>query len=174
MQGEFSALNIARNDTGFLMAGIDPGVTGAIAWLTLDGALVDVEDLPMAEVKVGKGMRKRLVPAILATMLADRRPSHVYIEEVATRPGEGPVGAFAFGRGFGQLEGLLAGVGISYTLVRPQTWKAKLHVPADKGSARMIACRLWPTMAPRFARVKDDGKAESALIGLYGVQQRVR
>lgn len=172
MQGELSAFNVARTDTGFLMVGIDPGVQGALAWLTKDGALVHVADLPMAEVKVGKTMRKRLVPAVLASMLAERRPSHVYLEEVATRPGEGAVGAFAFGRGFGQLEGLLAGVGLPYTLVRPQTWKGKLHVPADKGSARMIACRLWPAMAKQFARVMDDGRAESALIGYYGCQVR--
>jgi len=154
-----------------LIAAIDPGVTGAIAWLSADGVLIDVRDLPMASVKVGKTMRNRLVPAVLADMLAgDRRPSHVYLEEVATRPGEGAVGAFAFGRGFGQIEGMLAGIGVPYSLVRPQAWKKRLSIPADKGGARLIACRLWPKSAGQFARVKDDGRAEAALIGLYGCQ----
>jgi crossover junction endodeoxyribonuclease RuvC len=152
-----------------LIASIDPGVTGAIAWLSA-GRLIEVLDLPMAEIKVGKTMRKRLIPSVLAEMLSieGRLPEHVYLEEVGTRKGEGAVGAFAFGRGFGQIEGVLAALGIPYTLVKPAAWKKRLRLPADKGSARTRACQLWPGAAERFKRVKDDGRAESALIGLYG------
>ena len=157
-----------------LVAAIDPGITGAIAWLSADGHLIEVQDLPVTEIKVGGGIRRRLVPAILGDMLTTdgRRPAHVFLEEVASRPGEGAVGAFAFGRGFGQIEGILAGIGIPYTLVRPQAWKKRMGIPADKGSARAKACQLWPGAAGKFARVKDDGRAESALIGAYGCQVR--
>ena len=159
-----------------LIAGIDPGITGAIAWLSPDGFLIEVEDLPVVEVKVGTSMRRRMVPAILGDMLgeAPRRPAHVFLEEVSSRPGEGAVGAFSFGRGFGQIEGVLAGLNIPFTLVRPAAWKKAMGVPADKGSARLRASQLWPGAAKRFARVKDDGRSEAALIGLWGCQQRGR
>lgn len=151
-----------------MLIGIDPGITGAVAWMSDDGFLVEVADLPVAEVKVGRVTRRRLVPAVLADMLASRRPVHSFLEEVATRPGEGAVGAFAFGRGAGQIEGVLAGMGIGYTLVRPQTWKRDLRLSSDKGAMRTRACQLWPGAAAQFKRVRDDGRAEAALIALYG------
>lgn len=150
-----------------LILGIDPGITGAIAWLR-DGTLDRVEDMPVAEIKVGKGFRKRLVPALLATMLDLPNISHVFLEEVASRPGEGAVGAFSFGCGFGMIQGVLATLCLPYTLVRPQAWKTAMRVPADKGSAIARACREFPAMASKFARVKDDGRAEASLIALYG------
>ena len=33
--------------------------------------------------------------------------------------------------------------------------------------ARLHAARLWPGAAEQFKRVKDDGRAEAALIGMY-------
>lgn len=150
-----------------LILGIDPGITGAIAWLR-DGTLDRVEDMPVAEIKVGKGFRKRLVPALLADMLDLANISHVFLEEVASRPGEGAVGAFSFGCGFGMVQGVLATLCLPYTLVQPRTWKSAMRVPADKGSAIARACREFPVMASNFARVKDDGRAEASLIALYG------
>lgn len=152
-----------------LICGLDPGITGAIAWI--DGrtdTLVQVLDLPMAKVKVGKTMRNRMVPAVLAELLNSSRPDYVYLEEVATRPGEGAVGAFAFGRGFGQIEGVIAALAIPYSLIRPKKWKAAVGCPVDKGSARLLACQRWPLFAKQFARIKDDGRAEACLIALYG------
>jgi crossover junction endodeoxyribonuclease RuvC len=149
--------------------GIDPGITGAIAVFS-EGRLIYVQDLPTIEVVVAKGTRKRQNAAALADLIFVSGPDHIYLEEVSTRPGEGAVGAFSFGRGFGQIEGIMAGLNIPYTLVRPQKWKTKLGVPADKGGARMIASRLFPDFAEQFARVKDDGRAEAAMIALYGHQ----
>jgi crossover junction endodeoxyribonuclease RuvC len=147
-----------------VLAGIDPGATGAIAWLSDAGHLIEVLDLPTQKVRG----RTVLMPAVLAAMVEQRRPVHVYLERVATRPGEGHVGAFAFGRGFGQIEGVLAALGIAVTLVTPGEWKRSQRIPADKGAARERAAQLWPGLAGTFARFKDDGRAEAALIGLHG------
>lgn len=157
-----------------ITCGIDPGISGAISFFNA-GILERVIDLPVIEIVVGKGKRRQLVPAALAEALWQsgllHSPDHVYLEHVSSRPGEGAVGAFSFGRGFGQIEGTLAGMGLPYTLVHPGKWKKALGVPADKGGARMRACREWPAFAGYFARVKDDGRAEAALIGLYGLSQ---
>lgn len=149
-----------------MIVGIDPGASGAIAWLSDNGLLIEVRDLPVQKV----GSRTELLPAAFAAMLREpnRLPGHVFLERVATRPGEGSAASFSFGMGFGMLQGVLASLGVPVTLVTPAKWKGNLHVPADKGAARLRACQLWPGAADAFKRVKDDGRAEAAMIGLYG------
>jgi crossover junction endodeoxyribonuclease RuvC len=147
-----------------MILGIDPGATGAVAWVTDHGYLIEVLDLPHVA-KVG------LIPSVLAVMLrgGDREPiTHAFVERVASRPGAGVAGMFNFGRDYGQILGVLAALDIPVTLVTPQKWKGALRVPADKGQARARAAQLWPGLAGTFSRVKDDGRAEAALIGLYG------
>lgn len=149
-----------------MIVGIDPGATGAIAWLSDSGFLVEVRDLP-----VGKEYgRTRLMSAVLAAMLreAGRMPIHAFVEQVGPGPEGGRAALFSFGRNFGQIEGVLSGCGVPMTLLTPQRWKRALRLPADKGEARFRAAQLWPGLAGAFARVKDDGRAEAALIGLYG------
>lgn len=145
-----------------MILGIDPGLHGAIAWLTDHGHLIEVRDLPVAN--------GALMPSVLAAWLREegRQPLHAFVERVAARPGAGVSGMFNFGRGYGQIEGVLATLGVAVTLVTPAKWKATLRVPADKSASRQRAAQLWPGLAGTFARVKDDGRAEAAMIGLYG------
>ena len=53
-------------------------------------------------------------------------------------------------------------------LVPANRWKKAMGVTADKRSSRDVAARRWPTEAHRFARVRDDGRAEAALLAEYG------
>lgn len=147
--------------------GIDPGNTGALA--LLDGeVLVDVIDMPTVKVTVGKKERNMLSPSLLVDVLKTLAPDRVVLEKVGVRPGEGAVGAFTFGRSFGMIEGAIAALGLPLEYTYPAAWKRALGVPADKGGARNRAMALWPTSAKMFARVKDDGRAEAALIALFG------
>jgi crossover junction endodeoxyribonuclease RuvC len=75
---------------------------------------------------------------------------------------------FAFGRAAGLLEGALAGLGIPVTLVTPQEWQKGMRVIGGKDGARARAAELWPGQAGLFARVKDDGRADAALMASYG------
>jgi crossover junction endodeoxyribonuclease RuvC len=43
---------------------------------------------------------------------------------------------------------------------------------SDKDAARGVAIQRFPAMAGAFARKKDDGRAEAALIALYGWEAR--
>lgn len=158
-----------------LVVGIDPGAEGAIAWLQ-DGQLIAVEDLPIDVVTVGKSKRRRLNAVALTNMLTVRTlranlPNLVMLEEVGAMPGEGSVGAFSFGRCAGLIEGVVAGLGIPHRLVKPADWKRAMGVTADKTMCRVIAGRLFPHKADAFVRVRDDGRAEAALLALYGHQQ---
>jgi hypothetical protein len=78
--------------------------------------------------------------------------------------GSGATSAFAFGRGLGVIEGALASFERPTTMVRPQVWTKALGVGSDKGAHRLAAQRLWPADAQVFNRVKDDGRADAALL----------
>jgi crossover junction endodeoxyribonuclease RuvC len=62
-------------------------------------------------------------------------------------------------RGCGR--GVLAAAGVPVTFVSPPAWKR-----------RPEAIRRWPARAELFARVKDDDRAEAALIAVAGLMRK--
>jgi crossover junction endodeoxyribonuclease RuvC len=153
--------------------GIDPGAGGAVAILTRSGELVHVFDMPAVEVVVGGKAKRRVSPEMLAAELklyADQGARAV-IEQVGAMPGQGVSSMFAFGEAFGLAKGVLAGLAIPTQSVTPGKWKKALQLNAGKDAARAKAAALWPAQAGEFKRVKDDGKAEAALIGMWGTAQ---
>jgi crossover junction endodeoxyribonuclease RuvC len=151
--------------------GIDPGLDGALALLDCRGKVIEIVDMPTVPVVINKKNRRQVPPALLASVIERLAPSVAFLEHVSTRPGEGAVGAFSFGRSFGCLEGVLATLQIPVTLVYPATWKRALNIPADKGGARMKAMSLFPEVADQFKLKKHDGRAEAGLIALYGLRR---
>ena len=81
-------------------------------------------------------------------------------------PGQGVTSMFNFGYSAGVLAGVCAGLMIPVVLYRPAVWKRAASVPADKGAARQMAQRYWPGCRD-FDRVKDDGRAEAALLARW-------
>jgi crossover junction endodeoxyribonuclease RuvC len=160
-----------------VIVAIDPGAHGAIAFLTDAGALITVVDMPSVQVVVGKGKRTRIVAAELARLIRSFQASIVYgpqraiVERVGAMPGQGSASMFSFGFAAGIAEGVIAGLMMPIDHVTPVVWKRALHVPADKGGARIRASEEFPEHADLFARVKDDGRAESCLIGLYAARR---
>lgn len=141
--------------------GIDPGVTGAIALVDSYGVLVDAYDMPVVA---------KLVNAYQLAELEDWRGHHfgtVVIEDVHSMPKQGVSSSFGFGRSKGVVEGVFAASGRPIVYVAPARWKRMLGLSADKGASRRRAIELWPAKAQLFARVKDDGRAEAALIALW-------
>lgn len=147
--------------------GIDPGVNGALVLLN-DGAVQAVWDMPTLEQKVGRKWRKRIIPAQLARIVQDAKAEQAFLENVHAQPGEGAVGAFTFGKACGYAEMACTALGVPVTLITPQEWKRGLGVPADKNAARARASQLLPGAASWWTLVKHDGRAEAALIALYG------
>ena len=147
-----------------LICGIDPGMSGAFALLA-DGELVEMADMPVIEFN-GK---RRLNAAAAAEIVIRFNAALTVIEQVSAMPKQGVASTFAFGYGAGVLEGIHAALGRAILMVRPNVWKREAAVPADKSAARMMATRLWPDHANLFARVKDDGRAEAALLARWGM-----
>jgi crossover junction endodeoxyribonuclease RuvC len=154
--------------------GFDPGLDGAFTVLDDNAQIVQTFDMPTVEVKVGSSMKRKVAPqAIVAELqLFTREPCFAVVESVSARPGQGVTSMFGFGRSLGVLEGLLAGLMIPYQLVPPQTWSKAMKLAPGKGASRQRAMELWPAHASEFKRVKDDGRADSALLALYAILHR--
>ena len=99
--------------------GIDPGLSGALAFLDArDASLVDVIDTPV--LRTTKTRREYDATAI-TQLLPRYRPVAAFIEKVGAMPGQGVTSMFRFGMGYGLLTGILHGLSIPITHVRPRT-----------------------------------------------------
>jgi crossover junction endodeoxyribonuclease RuvC len=138
--------------------------------------LDDAFDMPC--LNDGPAGRRAVNPALLAEIIAKSHASKAYVEIVGARPGEGAVGAFAFGRSRGVVEGVLAALGVPVVFIAPASWKRAVGLPPGrdgaKDAARSAAIARWPAKAALFARVKDDGRAEAALIAVAGLMREAR
>lgn len=142
--------------------GIDPGKSGAIAAI-YRGALIAVEDMPLEEGEID-------IPALVRMSTIDNDFA-VWIEDVHSMPGQGVRSTFSFGRSKGIVEGAFSTEDTRPNLVSPQTWKRHFGLlKQDKKASRELAMKLFPKDAGLFKRAKDDGRAEAALIALYGLQ----
>ena len=143
--------------------GIDPGKTGGMALLNNDGELIDrmpFDGLGIADIiKTMRGMPIK----------------HAFIEQVASRPGQGVVSVFTFGRGFGEILGALAALEIPHTLVRPQAWAKVMHAGTSgtdpKARSLVAIARLFPGVdlrpTPRCKK-PHAGLVDAVLIAEYG------
>lgn len=157
-----------------LVLGVDPGVAGAIAVLDAEtGELVQVVDMPV--LNDGPAGRKSVNAPLLADLVFKTHATAAFVEFVGARPGEGAVGAFAFGRSRGVVEGVLGAAGVPVTFLAPAAWKRAAQIPPGKDGAKDLArseaIRRWPAQAGLFARRKDDGRAEACLIAVAGLSK---
>jgi len=79
----------------------------------------------------------------------------------------GSASSFAFGYSAGIIEGIAACMQLPLQIIPAAVWKRRAGVSRDKGAARQQAQRLWPASAKLFSRVKDDGRAEAALLARF-------
>jgi len=147
-----------------MICGIDPGKTGAIAFLYSESGFLDIYDMPV--------IGKEISGTSLASMFREFTPDHIYIESVNSFS-MGRQSAFMFGQGYGVLKGVMATLNLPYTALSPAKWKKHFGLSRDKDQSRLTATRLFPTRSWKFQRKKDDGRAEAALIALYGQQQGI-
>lgn len=163
-----------------IFCGIDPGLSGAVGFITEGGMFAGVVDMPVLPTTTG---RRAIDPAGLADVLRQHGPCFVMVERVGPRPGEGASGAFSFGQTYGAILAVLAALcpdpitrfsGIPHDVVQPATWKRRAGIPpgADKACSVTTAKRLLPEAGTFLTRIKDDGRAESLLLAIDGWQRR--
>jgi crossover junction endodeoxyribonuclease RuvC len=153
--------------------GVDPGATGAIAFLQITAGLpVELEciDLPVGKVRGRTKLDEYAFAREIDARLKDGMEPFAagIIEQGAARPGNGRVGAAAFWLGLGAIRGVLAAHFIPIEIVTPNGWKRAMRVTGDKDASRLRASAIFPRWAGQWSRVKDHGRAEAALIALHG------
>lgn len=143
--------------------GVDPGISGAVAfYFPMVPGRVAVDDVPLAggEINVNE----------LARLIRIHRPTLAVMEKVSAMPGQGVVSMFNFGRSYGDVRGTIGAMDVPLHFVTPQKWKKHFGLPADKEQCRLRAIRMFPNAAESFKLKKHDGRAEAALIALYGAE----
>jgi crossover junction endodeoxyribonuclease RuvC len=150
-----------------VILGVDAGIRGGLA-IVATGAnavpcLVDAIDIPIA----GVGAKERVDVLAIRKWVLLHNPEHAYVERAQAMPKQGASSGFKYGRAVGAIEAVIACCAIPLTLVEPSMWK-KFHQlrGGDKESGRQRALQLFPTAHELFARKRDHGRAEAALIAL--------
>ena len=142
--------------------GIDPGITGSICILSIDGKYIDHMLTP--KMKVGKTNRINSA-ALVAWLSQYKSASHCYLEKVHAMPGQGVSSMFSFGHSAGIVEGLVVALGVPLTLITPQSWKKKSGlIGKDKDAARTRAIQIYPDIRELDLKGKGQALADSILI----------
>jgi crossover junction endodeoxyribonuclease RuvC len=126
--------------------------------------------MPTHEITVGRTKRKRLDIYKLARWcdLHLTGCKVVVIEDVHSMPGNSGKSMFSFGYAAGAVQMAVAACSAPMHLIGPAEWKRMFGVTADKDSSRRRASQLLPPFSHLWERVKDDGRAEAALLAVLG------
>jgi crossover junction endodeoxyribonuclease RuvC len=129
--------------------------------------LVDVTDMPVT----GTGTKARIDAIAAAEWIAKYAVSAAFIERAQAFPGQGSTSGFVYGRSVGSIETVVALLRIPYSFIEAAGWKRKLHLGKDKELARARVLQLFPAHHALFARKRDHGRAEAALIVVASLER---
>ena len=154
-----------------IILGIDPGLSGALAFLDTRDNTIDVVDMPTVTVMRNRKEKREVSAQLVAAIVVKRHVEEAFLEKVNAMAGQGVSSVFSFGRSAGIIEGVLAAFDIPTTLVTPQAWQKAMGVRDGKDGSRERAMQLFPASAELFHRKKDDGRSDATLIAKYGATQ---
>lgn len=144
--------------------GLDPGISGAVAFYFPDvRAGISAYDVPI----VGKEINA----SALHDLIKKYNPDLAVVEIVHSMPKQGVSSSFNFGVSYGIAKGVIGSLHIPTIFVAPTKWKKHFSLTSDKEQSRALAISTWP-FSDHFRRKKDNGRAEAALLALYGAQTK--
>jgi len=150
-----------------MILAIDPGAKGALAFFDVRACTLEVLDIPTVQVKRGQKLKLEISPQMAAAIISARKPMVAVMEKTGAMPGQGVSSMYQFGRSVGMLEGILAALQIPVSYVSPQVWQKDVGARDGKDGNRARAAELYPAYAGEFARKKDDGRADAALMAWW-------
>jgi len=134
--------------------------------------LLETIDLPTTERLVNGKKKRQLDLHALANELRCYPLSivkFVIVEHVGAMPGQGVTSSFNFGFTAGAIQGVVTALGFPIRTVHPQVWKRYFRLLGQpKDASRAEASRRFPAYADQWPLKKHDGRAEAALLALYG------
>ena len=154
-----------------IIVGIDPGISGALCFLS-NGNVIDVIDMPtMAE---GKKNKKQVNGRQIFNEILNIKNSfaghkiNVVVEQVSAMPGQGVTSMFNFGQSFGVIKGICSAMELPIFYVRPAKWKKYFNlINAEKDASRTKVIEMFPKISQKLSRKKDNNKADAILIAKY-------
>ena len=159
--------------------GVDPGFTGAVAALMVENetkgpygiTLHSVTAMPVKPESFSNP-RNIIDTGKLAEFILslEVKPRFAIIEKVTASPQMGVTSAFRFGEGFGAVCGTLDALKIKPIFVIPAIWKKHFQLTTVKAESIKRACEIFPNRKQWFSKKGDHGKAEAALLCIYGTQ----
>ena len=152
-----------------MVIGIDPGFTGAAAFLFDDGTLI-IRDLPIKKIAGRKQIDGRRFGEWFTGATGFEVPRFVAIEDVHSMPNQGVASTFRFGYGAGIIRGVFDGLGFRVIPIKPAVWKSALGLGTCKKDSLALARKTFPTYTHYFRRAKDAGRAEAALIAHFAAK----
>ena len=152
--------------------GIASGFSGAIAVFN-NKRLEIIIDMPTQKIN---GKIHLNIPAIRIFFKEVRtRDALVCIENVHAMPRQGVTSMFRSGFQLGALHALVIGMDWRLDLVSPHSWKKEFGLTGrPKEAALSYARQVFAARYDLFTQKKDVGRADAALIGLYGIHRNYR
>lgn len=152
--------------------GIDPGLGGGLALIeTKEGA--PPAFIAGTRVPTVRHKAKNMIDArgLLVWITQQGQIDQAVIEQVGSRPGQGVVSAFTFGRATGAVEALASIMADTVVWVTPAVWKRDLGLGTEKRDS-LDLCKLRFGAAFTFTALSDDGVAEAALLAYHAAGYR--
>lgn len=145
-----------------LILGIDPGMKGGIGWFCT--ATGDYSCFPMPDT------RKQLYDQLKA-LKNKYGVITAAVEAVHSMPKQGVASTFKFGKGYGEVLGILTALNAQIIEPTPQAWKKTVLAGTDKSkdSAIQVAENLYPDieLVPKGCRKPHDGMADAVCLMHY-------
>jgi crossover junction endodeoxyribonuclease RuvC len=151
-----------------VILGIDPGISGALAFC-LDNRqigcgiqLITTYDMPLLDGDVDAHA--------ICQMIKIHQPDVAIIERVHPHPKEGVSSVWRFAAAFATVCTAVALSKIPLTQVSPAKWKKAMGVKGGaegKEQCRRLVIEMLPHQREMFERKKDHGRAEAVLIARY-------
>lgn len=164
-----------------IVAGIDPGLSGALAIINTERRTLDVFDIPTVEEIIAGKKRRRLDESRLLILFQLQFSVHgckrAVIEGVQGYKDQSASASFQFGYVVGMIKMSAMATGARVETANAAVWKLQMQVPVDKEG--ILACvqrhfpgrdHLW--RGPRGGIL--DGRCEAALLAKYGAERIFR
>jgi crossover junction endodeoxyribonuclease RuvC len=145
-----------------IVGAVDPGLGGGLAVVNSDGGCETIL-MPLTDDE------KMVDGAAVMRFFVERNVEFVCIERTQSMPRQGVASTFKFGFVSGQVAGVTQVMMVPHLWITPQAWKKGWNlIKQDKIASNVLASTVFPRAAGQFKRVKDNGRAEAALIaGLH-------
>ena len=154
--------------------GIDPGLSGAIAFLE-NNKVLGIFDMPV--MSEGKKNKKQLNSAQLVNIFRENMNNEeetiVVVEQVNAMPGQGVTSMFNFGQTFGAIKGVCAALNLPIFFVRPYKWKKYFELlNSSKDASRTKVIEMYPKLSNQLTKKKDVNKSDAILIAKFYSETR--